>query len=124
MPDPPPPPATPAAGWFVLLDGGLVVLALLASSGRVHASVGRRVPLPPRWALGRLLALALAVHVAEAAAAARLARRGAWPSPPGPSRRWSWASPPWPSSGPPFRKGIATISGPGTPGPGPGDAPR
>jgi|SRR5271165_4660898 len=66
---------TPATGWFILLDGSLTLLAVLALSRRAHAAAVRQVPLPPRWALRRLLVLALALHVAEGAAAARLARR-------------------------------------------------
>ncbi|MGP8058152.1 MAG: TMEM254 family protein [Acidimicrobiales bacterium] len=66
---------TPAVGWFVLLDGGLAVLATLALSRRAHGAVAARMPLLPRWALRRLLVMALAVHVAEGVGAARLARR-------------------------------------------------
>jgi len=75
MDDRPPRPVTPSFGWFVLLDGGLALLAVLSVSPGAHRAVGRRVPLPPRWALRRLLVGALAIHVAEAAVAARLARR-------------------------------------------------
>jgi len=68
-------PVAPSVGWFVLLDGGLALLAVLGVSPGAHEAVGRRVPLPPRWALRRLLVGALALHVAEGAVAARLARR-------------------------------------------------
>ena len=66
---------TPAVGWFVLLDGGLVVLATLALNRRAHDALAARVPLVPRWALRRLLVMALAVHAAEGVGAAHLARR-------------------------------------------------
>ncbi len=65
----------PALGWFVVLDGGLVVLAVLATSRRCHEAVASTAPLPPRRRLKTLLVAALAVHVGEAMAAARLARR-------------------------------------------------
>jgi len=66
---------TPAPGWFVLLDGSLGLLAVLALSPRVHAAGRRRIPLPPPWALRRLLLAALALHLAEGAVAGHLARR-------------------------------------------------
>jgi hypothetical protein len=73
----------PSVGWFVLLDGGLVLLAVLSASPGAYRALGRRVPLPSRAGLRRLLVGALALHLAEGAVAARLAQRrgldaGAW----------------------------------------------
>jgi len=70
----------PPLGWFVLLDGGLATLAVLATRPRRYDAAAARVPLPPRAQLKALLAAALAVHGAEAAVAHRLARRHGLPA--------------------------------------------
>jgi hypothetical protein len=75
----------PAPGWFCALDGGIVVLAVLAADGpgvrSVRHGLGRaRIPLPPRTALRTLLAATAVIHLAEAAVAMRVARRHGWPA--------------------------------------------
>jgi hypothetical protein len=65
----------PSVGWFLLLDGGLLLLALLAFVRPAHRKVTEAVPLPEADALKRLLAAAAVVHVGEGAYAAQLARR-------------------------------------------------
>jgi hypothetical protein len=67
----------PAWGWFALLDGGLVALAILASSEETHgrATDVSPIPLPPRHICRSLLANAVAIHVVEALVAGRMARR-------------------------------------------------
>jgi hypothetical protein len=74
MADPPAPVTRPSTGWFLLLDGGLALLALLALGRGPYRVARRRVPLPPRAALQALLGATAVVHVAEAAAAARQAK--------------------------------------------------
>ncbi len=67
----------PAAGWFLVLDGGVVALAALATSGRAYQAARRNLPfsLPPRPALQALLAATAVIHIGEAAYAFRVARR-------------------------------------------------
>jgi Domain of unknown function (DUF4499) len=67
----------PSWAWFALLDGGLVALGALAASEGVHdrASEVSPLPLPSRPACQRMLAAAAAIHVVEALAAGRMARR-------------------------------------------------
>jgi hypothetical protein len=72
--------ARPRLGWFLLLDGGVVALTALSLSEEAHASASEVVPLPPRSALQRLLALTLGLHVVEALAARRIARRHGLPA--------------------------------------------
>jgi hypothetical protein len=63
--------------WFLLLDGGIVLLARLALSGRAHRR-GREISggsLPPREVLQALLAATAVIHAGEALAAGRMARR-------------------------------------------------
>jgi hypothetical protein len=84
---PAPPPAIPtfrrpAAGWFALLDGGIVLLVVLACSRRAYGRVSDRLPLPPRPALWSLLGATAVIHVAEAAHAGRAARRSGLPAGP------------------------------------------
>jgi hypothetical protein len=76
---PPSPVVRPHWGWFALLDGGLVLLCAVSFSDRLYGRVARIGPLPRRSALGRLLGVAVAVHVVEAMAAARGARRRTLP---------------------------------------------
>jgi len=82
VPDSPPPASSsapdfsrPAGGWFVLLDGGIVVLAVLSTSDAAYRAVRARVPVPPRPALRGMLAATAVIHLVEAAAAYRTARR-------------------------------------------------
>jgi hypothetical protein len=67
----------PSVLWFVLLDGGIVLLARLALSGRAHrrGTEISRGSLPPREVLQALLAATAVIHAAEALAAGRMARR-------------------------------------------------
>jgi hypothetical protein len=67
----------PALGWFLLLDGGMVLLARLALSQPAHDRAGELggPALPPREVLQSLLVAAIATHVVEALVAGRMARR-------------------------------------------------
>jgi Domain of unknown function (DUF4499) len=63
--------------WFLLLDGGIVVLARLSLSGPAYRR-GREIggdTLPPREVLQALLAATVVIHAGEALAAGRMARR-------------------------------------------------
>ena len=63
--------------WFLLLDGGIVLLARLALSSRAHRR-GSEISggsLPPREVLQALLAATAVIHAGEALAAGRVARR-------------------------------------------------
>ena len=67
----------PSLLWFLLLDGGIVLLARLALSGRAHRR-GREISggnLPPRKVLQALLAATAVIHAGEALAAGRMAQR-------------------------------------------------
>jgi hypothetical protein len=75
----------PSFGWFLLLDGGLAALAVLAASDGAHQAADEALPsaLPPRPALQRLFVAAVITHLFEAMVARRMARRrglrsGAW----------------------------------------------
>jgi hypothetical protein len=63
--------------WFLLLDGGIVLLARLALSGGAHlrGTEISRGNLPPREVLQALLAATVVIHAAEALAAGPMARR-------------------------------------------------
>ncbi len=67
----------PSLFWFLLLDGGIVLLTRLAFNrpayDRALAVSGNR--LPPREVLYSLLAATAAIHAGEALAAGRMARR-------------------------------------------------
>jgi hypothetical protein len=67
----------PSLLWFLLLDGGIVVLARLALSSRAHRQGTQlsRGSLPPREVLQALLVATAVIHVTEALAAGRMARR-------------------------------------------------
>ena len=72
--------ARPGIGWFVLLDGALAKLAVLALNRTAYEKVRDFVPLPERSHLRALLLAAVGVHVAEAAVACTLARRRGLPA--------------------------------------------
>lgn len=74
----------PPTAWFVLLDGGIALLTVLAASPSAYRALEQRVPLPPPWALNALLAGTAVIHVGEAAYAGRTARRHGLPV-----RRWA-----------------------------------
>ena len=67
----------PSLLWFVLLDGGILLLARLALSGSAHrrGTEISRGSLPPREVLQTLLAATAVIHAGEALAAGRMARR-------------------------------------------------
>ncbi len=72
----------PSLGWFLLLDGGMIALAALATSESLHARVSEAAltPLPPQSRLQKLLAAALLTHAGEALIGARMAKRRGLPS--------------------------------------------
>jgi Transmembrane protein 254 len=63
--------------WFLLLDGGIVVLSTLALSKPAYDKAGVRTgdALPPREVLQAMLVGTAVIHAAEALAAGRMARR-------------------------------------------------
>ncbi len=67
----------PSLFWFLLLDGGIVVLLKLVVSqtayDRLNELSGQK--LPPRSTLRAMLAGTAVIHLAEALAAGRLAKR-------------------------------------------------
>ena len=67
--------------WFLLLDGGIVILATLALNQRSYDKAGElsRGALPPRNTLQSLLAATAVIHAGEAVAAGRMARRRGLP---------------------------------------------
>ncbi len=67
----------PSLFWFLLLDGGIVVLARLALNRAAYDRAGQMSGelLPPREVLQALLAATAVIHAAEAVAAGRMARR-------------------------------------------------
>jgi hypothetical protein len=68
--------------WFLLLDGGIVVLARLVFSDAAYrrASELSKGALPPRTALRALLGATAVIHIGEAFAAGRMARRRGLPA--------------------------------------------
>jgi hypothetical protein len=72
----------PSFGWFLLLDGGLVLLGVLSASEPLHTQVSEAspIPLPPQSRLRRLLAGAVGLHVGEALIGARMASRRGLPT--------------------------------------------
>lgn len=74
-PTTPPTSTRPALGWFLLLDGGLLVLACLVVAPPLARRLRSRGPLPSDQALRWLLLAAILVHVSEALAAWALASR-------------------------------------------------
>ena len=69
----------PALLWFVVLDGGVAALTVLALSPSAHAAAQARAPLPSRSALKALLGVTAFLHVGEAVVARRLAVRHGLP---------------------------------------------
>ena len=67
----------PSWFWFLLLDGGIVVLTKLAVSRTAYDKVNEMTgdALPPRETLQALLIGTAVVHAAEALAAGRMAKR-------------------------------------------------
>lgn len=67
----------PSLLWFLLLDGGIVVLTRLALSKTTYDKAGEMSgdALPPRETLQALLIGTVVVHAAEAVAAGRMAKR-------------------------------------------------
>jgi hypothetical protein len=74
--------ARPSWTWFALLDGGIVALVLLSAVDGARDAVASRspVPLPPRRVLRGILAAAGVIHVVEALAAGRYAKRRGLPA--------------------------------------------
>ncbi len=68
--------------WFLLLDGGIVVLARLVFSDGAYRRAAdlSQGALPPRNALRVLLGATAVIHVTEAVAAGRMARRRGLPA--------------------------------------------
>jgi uncharacterized membrane-anchored protein len=74
----------PALAWFLLLDGGLVLLAALALLPGVADRVRSHLPVPSTKVLRTILLLAIVVHLGEGAIAWVLAsKRGL------DARRWA-----------------------------------
>jgi hypothetical protein len=72
----------PSWAWFALLDGGIVALVLLTTIDRARDAVAAHspVPLPPRRVLRAILAATAVIHVVEAVAAGRYAKRRGLPA--------------------------------------------
>jgi hypothetical protein len=68
--------------WFLLLDGGIVILTKLALSKSAYDRAGAMSgdALPPREVLQVLLVATAVVHATEALAAGRMARRRGLPA--------------------------------------------
>ncbi len=75
----------PSVFWFLLLDGGIVVLTKLALQKRAYVKANEMTgdALPPREVLQALLAATAVIHAAEAVAAGHSARRRGQPA-------WGW----------------------------------
>jgi hypothetical protein len=67
----------PSLFWFLLLDGGIVLLARLALSKPAYDRAGEMGAnlLPPRETLQGLLVATAVIHASEAVVAGRMARR-------------------------------------------------
>ncbi len=67
--------------WFLLLDGGIVVLTKLAFDKSAYEKVGEKTgaALPPREVLQSMLVGTAVIHVTEALVAGRIARRRGLP---------------------------------------------
>src|ERR1700722_16202776 len=70
-------PVRPSWFWFLLLDGGIVVLAKLAVSKTAYDKVDEMTAdaLPPRETLQAMLIGTAVLHTAEALVAGRMAKR-------------------------------------------------
>jgi len=75
----------PSLLWFLLLDGGIIVMIKLVVSQEAYDRLDELSggTLPPRSRLRAMLAGTAAIHLAEALAAGRIAKRrglapGAW----------------------------------------------
>ena len=75
----------PKLWWFLLLDGGIVVLARLVFSPKAYQRAAdlSNGALPPRGVLRALLGATAVIHAAEAVAAGRIAARRGLPA-------WGW----------------------------------
>lgn len=62
-------------GWFVLLDGGMVLLVVLVSSRKAYDRLKKIIPLPSRKTVAFILGAATAIHVVEGLFAYRSAKR-------------------------------------------------
>jgi Domain of unknown function (DUF4499) len=71
----------PPVFWFLLLDGGIVVLARLAFSRSAYEKAGQMSGdvLPPREVLQSMLVGTAVIHAIEALVAGHLARRRGLP---------------------------------------------
>lgn len=67
--------ASPGIGWFLLLDGGIAVLKLLAFSRPAYEKARETLPLPEQSELRRMVAVTAVLHVGEAVIAHRRATR-------------------------------------------------
>jgi hypothetical protein len=67
----------PSLLWFLLLDGGIVLLALLVFNDAAYVRARERMEgrLPSRDTLVGLLVATAVIHTVEALAAGRIARR-------------------------------------------------
>jgi hypothetical protein len=72
----------PSLFWFLLLDGGIVLLALLVFNDAVYTRARGRLEnrLPSRDTLVGLLVATAVIHSVEALAAGRIARRRGLPA--------------------------------------------
>jgi hypothetical protein len=72
----------PSVYWFLLLDGGIVVLAKLALSRTAYRKAGQIAggALPPREVLQSMLVGTAIIHAGESLVAGRLARRRGLPA--------------------------------------------
>ena len=68
-------PIRPAFGWVLLLDGGLLALALVALLPSLAMRVRRSVPIPSDRVLRMILIVAVLTHLGEGIAAAFMASR-------------------------------------------------
>ena len=66
----------PSWVWFLLLDGGIIVLTTLALSKTAHDKAGEMTDvLPPRDVLQVMLVGTAVIHAGEALVAGRMAKR-------------------------------------------------
>jgi hypothetical protein len=72
----------PSLFWFLLLDGGIVLLALFVFNDAAYTSARERLQnrLPSRDTLVGLLVATAVIHTVEALAAGRIARRRGLPA--------------------------------------------